>query len=48
MLDGKTVIKPLTKKRRRVESLQSTMTQFSQFIRYGEGDSEVEDLYFSS
>jgi hypothetical protein len=44
MLDGKTVLKPLTKKRRCVELLQSNMNQFSQFIRYGEGDSEVEDL----
>jgi hypothetical protein len=42
-LDGETVFKPL-KKRRRIESSQSTLTQFSQYIRYGQDDSEVEDL----
>jgi hypothetical protein len=45
-LDGKTVLKPIAtkKKRRRVESSQSTMNQFSQYICYGEEDSDVEDL----
>jgi hypothetical protein len=39
---GKMVPKPL-KKRRRIEVSQSTITQFSQFIQYGE-DPEVEEL----
>jgi hypothetical protein len=42
-LDGNTILKPL-KKRRRIEVSQSTMTQFSQFVRYGEEDCDVEDF----